>query len=78
MTCQALETHQKGVQALHAAMNQVGQSQTARVKNSSDFYNNRLTADSSCMAKTGFEQSTDNFFQHADVHVANVVLCEYR
>ena len=32
MTCQAVETHQKGVQAvgqLHTAMNQVGQSQTA-------------------------------------------------
>ena len=64
---------------LHAAMNQVGQGQAARVKNSSDFYNDRLTADSSCMAKTNFEQSTDNFFQHADVRVANVVvLCEYR
>ena len=32
MTCQALEAHQKGIQAvgqLHTAMNQVGQSQTA-------------------------------------------------
>ena len=32
MTCQAVEAHQKGVQAvgqLHTAMNQVGQSQTA-------------------------------------------------
>ena len=35
MTCQALEAHQKGVQAvgqLHTAMNQVGQSQTASLR----------------------------------------------
>ena len=61
MTCQALEAHQKGIQAvgqLHTAMNQVGQSQTASLRL-------RIlvileTADSSihaCMVKTNFEQS---------------------
>ena len=47
MTCQAL----KGVQAvgqLHTAMNQVGQS-FFETEGSSDSYNNRLTADSSCI-----------------------------
>ena len=39
MTCQALEAHQKGVQAvgqLHTAMNQVGQSLTAGSGGSSE------------------------------------------
>ena len=67
MTCQALEAHQKGVQLvgqLHTAMNQVDSSFETGESNDSD--NDRLAADSSCIcnvAKTNFEQSTDNFFQ---------------
>ena len=74
MTCQALEAQQKGLHAvgqLHTAMNQ---SQTAPL-DSSDCYNDKLTADSSCiMVKTNCEQSTDKFFKS----VSNVILCEYR
>ena len=70
MTCQALEAHQKGVHGvgqLHTAMNQVGQIRV-RLINSSDSCNDRLTADSSCMVKTNFEQSTDNFFQQVPMY----------
>ena len=41
-------------------MNQVGQ----LLEDSSDSDNDRLTADSLCMANIYLEQSTDNFFQN--------------
>ena len=60
---------------LHTAMNQVGQSQTApfETEDSSDSYNDRLTADSSCMVETNFEQSTDNFFHRCACEEARAI-----
>ena len=60
-------------------MKQVGQSQTAPLKLRIPVI---LTMTGSlqtllCMVKTNFKQSTRKFLP-AGVHVANVVLCEYR